>query len=276
MSETTANQNPNKPWWKRVRLWPQSLAGQLLASLLIALVVAQIVTIFVFAFERSHVALTTTRGQVLERTASLVRVLNQTEDELHRRVIRAAEGPGILYNLRKGTTLTVPLAGTQEAGLTNRLERRAGLEKGTVRISKLERTLFSLRKKENNAFRPKSPPFDEMSKEERREHMRDWREQGGKGRAPNGQTDWRGENSEHRQGGEWRPNRNRRPDLTALDMTIAVPLNNGKWLQVRTGVPLPQAQWGRPFLISLGVTATFHFARRGADGAQADSALART
>lgn len=218
-------------------LWPQSLAGQLVAALLIALLVAQIITILLFAYERSNIAVTTTRGQVLDRTASLVRVLNQTDDSLHRRVIRAAEGPGILFSLKNKTTLLVPQKGTPEATLARRLEKRAGLEEGSVRISDLPSRL---------SFRKPDKDYDE--------EFHRWQSQR-RGR------DDHFEPRERRRDGDWRdrPYRDRRPKLIALDMTIAVPLDNGRWLQVRTGLPRPPEKWGRPFLLSLVTTATFIF-----------------
>ena len=70
--------------------------------------------------------------------------------------------------------------------------------------------------------------------------MREWHEQGEKGPPPILFHD---------------RSRTNRPEIAVLDMTLAVPLNNGKWLQVRTGVPKPPKEWGQPFLISMAVTA---------------------
>ena len=103
-------------------LWPRSLAGQLMVALLLALLVAQAISIVLFARERSNIAVTTTRGQVLDRTASVVRVLNETDDTLHHRVIRAAEGPSLLYRIQDRTT---PVAA--KTGLTrSRPHQQAG------------------------------------------------------------------------------------------------------------------------------------------------------
>ena len=248
--------------WLPFPLWPRSLAGQLLAALLIALLIAQAITILIFAHERSSVAVNTTRGQVLERTASVVRVLNQTDEGLHRRVIRAAEGPGILYSIREQTTLLVPRTGTMEAMLTARLERRAGLASGTVRINNVTNLTFLGRRRDARAEDQEQdwddnsspPPPPKMSWEERREAIRQWRENGRKGPHPFGRGGKRSDRDSDRDRDR---DRDRRPNLAALDMTLAVPLDNGKWLQVRTGVPSPPTKWGQPFLISLGVTASF-------------------
>lgn len=225
---------------KRIRFWPQSLAGQLLAALLLALLLAQLISILLFANERSNIAVSTTRSQVLDRTAAVVRLLNETSDNLHERVIRAAEGPGLLYQLRDSTTLSVPRDGSFEAGLTRRLERRAELEEGSVRISKIrDRSfLFERPKREDDDAEQarEDRAWSEEQRQEMRMQVRRWREDGRRGPPP-----------DHF--------RRRQPDLSTLDMTIAVPLDNGQWLQVRTGFPSPPKEWGRPFLISMGVMA---------------------
>ncbi|WP_319530999.1 ATP-binding protein [uncultured Cohaesibacter sp.] len=244
-----------RPWWKRLRLWPSSLAGQLVAALLIALVIAQLITILIFASERSYIAVATYRGQVLDRTASVVRLLNETDASVHERVIRAAEGQDVLYTIRDNTTLQLPQPGTLSAMLTSKLESRAGLEEGSVRISQIDENLFwggrrpSRDNDENRAQQTPRPASDPSANgpraltPEAREGNDDNRK--GWGRR------WSDENGD----GDRMRHRFRRPKLEELDMTIAIPLDNGKWLQVRTGVPAPPDKWGRPFLISLGMTA---------------------
>ena len=223
-------------------LWPQSMAGQLVASLLLALIVAQAITIFLFAYERSNIAVTTTRGQVLDRTASLIRVLNETDQSLHHRVIRAAEGPGILFSLRDKTKLLIPTAGSPEATLARRLERRADLPKGTVRIKDLPTHGYKLR------------PSDRRDRDENGNPWRsEWQRRDGSG-GRDGQYEAGKRPRDERE--QNRPLRSRRPKLAILDMTLAAPLNNGTWLHVRTGLPRPPEKWGRPFLLSLATTAT--------------------
>lgn len=236
-TSTKTDSTGNRPWWRRVRLWPRSLAGQLIAALLLALLVAQVITIFIFAYERFNVALDAMRGQVLERTASVVRVLNSTDESLHRRVIRAAEGPGILYRFQNNTKLALPRPGSPEAMLTSRLERRAGLEQGTVRISRIDPRYFSNMRRDRD--------------DNRRFKDRDWDHRSGERDARwNRDNDDRMGSKDSRR--KWD---NKRPKLAKLDLAIAVPLDNGRWLSVRTGVPTTHSKWGVPFLVSMLVTA---------------------
>lgn len=62
------------PWFRR--LWPCSLAGQLILSLLAALLVAQLVSAAFFASERHEAIINARRELVMQRTASLVRMLD--------------------------------------------------------------------------------------------------------------------------------------------------------------------------------------------------------
>ena len=56
--------------------WPRSLAGQLIASLMLAITVAQVVSFVVFTSERHEVIVSARREQVLQRAASLVKMLD--------------------------------------------------------------------------------------------------------------------------------------------------------------------------------------------------------
>ncbi len=59
------------------RLWPRRLAGQMIALLLLALVLAQAASFLIFADERWAAVQTAERGQILARTASIVRVIEK-------------------------------------------------------------------------------------------------------------------------------------------------------------------------------------------------------
>ena len=232
-----------------LRLWPRSLAGQLIAALMIALVLAQVISIMMFAFERKNITLTATRGQILDRTASVVRVLNQTDMALHDRFLNAAEGQGVRFDLADKTDLALPAKGSAEAGLAHRLERRAGLADNSVRFSKLPAEPFLMaareRAKADDTASADAPPAG-------RGMMNGRVMMNGQG-----PPDDRNRLFRHRRNWDDRtpPWRRFRDPILAQDMKIAVPLDSGKWLIVKSEVPTPPAKWGRPFLISLLVTA---------------------
>ncbi len=82
-------------WLKR--LWPKRLAGQMIALLLIALVLAQIITIAIFADERRLAVRAADRAQLLGRTVSIVRLLENTPPSLHQQVLDTAGSPRLRY-----------------------------------------------------------------------------------------------------------------------------------------------------------------------------------
>ncbi len=72
------------------RLWPRSMTGQLVAILLLALVLAQLVTFAILQGERQSTIEAIGREQVLERAAALVRLVDETtETGERRRALRA-------------------------------------------------------------------------------------------------------------------------------------------------------------------------------------------
>ncbi len=265
-------QKTEAPRRRRFTLWPRSLAGQLIAALMLALVAAQAISIIMFAFERKSITLTATRGQILDRTASVVRVLNQTDMTLHGRFLKAAEGQGIRFDLEDSTDLSVPEEGSVEAGLARRLERRAGLADNTVRFSKLPDDPFLLAQPrpapEDDMASMMAPPQPSpapngplrngqgnglgrglgqgvgqgMGQGMRNGQPMDGNELGRRSNWTNGQRPWR-RFADHT------------PPVWTQDMKIAVPLDSGQWLIVQSEVPTPPAKWGRPFMVSLIVSA---------------------
>ena len=78
---------------------PKSLAGQLIAVLLLALVVAQITSLAILRDDRRLAFMFTMQQQVQTRTANVVRMLNNSEPELHRTILEAASSPGLRFDL---------------------------------------------------------------------------------------------------------------------------------------------------------------------------------
>lgn len=82
-----------------MRLWPRSLAGQLTATLVLALFVAQTVAIVLFANERTRAVRTAYRENVVGRAAALVRLLEDTPPGLHARILDAASSRLVRFSL---------------------------------------------------------------------------------------------------------------------------------------------------------------------------------
>ncbi|MCY6381170.1 ATP-binding protein [Hoeflea prorocentri] len=79
--------------WQRITLWPRTLAGQLIGLILIALVVSQIFTLWLFTDERRVALIELAGGRVVARTAALVELLDDTPPQLHDQLRRAASSP---------------------------------------------------------------------------------------------------------------------------------------------------------------------------------------
>ncbi|MDH3661636.1 MAG: ATP-binding protein [Alphaproteobacteria bacterium] len=82
-------------WLKR--LWPKRLAGQMIALLLLALVLAQIITLMIFADERRFAIRAADRSQLLGRTVSVARLLENSPPSLHRQILETASERGLRY-----------------------------------------------------------------------------------------------------------------------------------------------------------------------------------
>ena len=82
-------------WLKR--LWPKRLAGQLIALLLLALVLAQIITLLIFADERRLAIRAADRAQLLGRTVSIVRLLENSPPSLHQQILETASSRRLRY-----------------------------------------------------------------------------------------------------------------------------------------------------------------------------------
>ncbi|MCB9948160.1 MAG: HAMP domain-containing protein [Rhodospirillaceae bacterium] len=94
------------------RLWPGSLAGQLIVLLLGALVLAQAVTAVIFIDERAVAIRAAGRDLVLARTAAVVRLLEETPPELHDRVLTAASWFRLAFTI--GDESAVPADGSDD------------------------------------------------------------------------------------------------------------------------------------------------------------------
>lgn len=82
-------------WLKR--LWPKRLASQMIALLLLALILAQVITVIIFADERRFAIRAADRAQLLGRTVSIVRLLENAPPSLHQEILKTASSPRLRY-----------------------------------------------------------------------------------------------------------------------------------------------------------------------------------
>lgn len=79
------------------RLWPQRLTSQMIALLLVALVIAQVANFLIFTDERRAAIRSVERTQILERTASLIDLIEHSPSGLHDRMVQAVSSRKLYY-----------------------------------------------------------------------------------------------------------------------------------------------------------------------------------
>jgi signal transduction histidine kinase len=87
-----------KTFFSILRRWgPQRLTGQMIGLLLGALVIAQIANFVIFTDERRAAIRLVERTQILERTASLIHLIEHGPQDLHHQMVQAASSRKLYY-----------------------------------------------------------------------------------------------------------------------------------------------------------------------------------
>lgn len=89
-----------------IRIWPKRLAGQMIALLLLALVMAQLITIVIFADEQRLATRAADRAQLLGRTVSIVRLLEKSPPSLHEQILKTANSRYLRYWISEESTVS--------------------------------------------------------------------------------------------------------------------------------------------------------------------------
>lgn len=79
------------------RLVPKRLAGQMIALLLLALVLAQAITVVIFADQRQFAIRAVDRSQLLGRGAAVARLIERTPASVHEDILEAASDRRVRY-----------------------------------------------------------------------------------------------------------------------------------------------------------------------------------
>ena len=206
-----------------MRLIPRSLAGQLIALLLIALVLSQIATILIFADERRFALRAANREEVLGRTAVLVRLLEEAPAGLHQGLLASASSSRLEFALDGTAAVRRPPANSVERRLAERLSELIGDARET-RVHLLRPDRWSLRNWQehwgrNGRYRDDHDRDDDDDDDDDDHHRPHWR-----GSKP-------------------------------IHLLASVPLPDGSWLNARTALPPPPRSWAWFPLLSMGLMA---------------------
>jgi signal transduction histidine kinase len=212
------------------RLLPRTMAGQLVALLLGALVVTQAVAAFVFIDERRHALHGLVHEQVLMRTVGMVRLLEETSPGSHRVLLRAVGSPILRFRLQDAPEVEVqdddPLAESLRV-------RMLALLDGTSQDVRVAVPASSWWDHARRAFWRPGTEIRRHRGELRRERIarRTGMQQVG------------------REAGDSVSRR-----VTGLNLSIAMP--DGRWLNVASSGPAPPRGWGYYGLLTLGLFGT--------------------
>ena len=124
-----------------MRLMPRSLAGQFTMLLLIALGIGQTVALSLFAFERFEARRGAYNENAVQRMATVVRLLTETESELEQSIIDAATNNSSRFWLTERTVVQQTDSNTRAHALVDNLSRALEIETSDIRLALL-RTRF--------------------------------------------------------------------------------------------------------------------------------------
>jgi signal transduction histidine kinase len=203
-----------------MRFWPRTLAGQLIAGILLALVVAQLVTFAVFVDERRMATRAAARTQVLQRSAAVFRLLENTPPALAERIAAESSDEWIRFAIsNKSAVEGGPLP--EDWVLQRGFRRYLGRDDVEIRMDVGP----------GSRFDDLLPPMPFRM---------------GHDDYP-GKRDYRDRDDDH---GE--PKRRRfRP---TLGLTLSIGMRDGRWLNVETLVAPPPPSWALPSLSLMGGT----------------------
>jgi signal transduction histidine kinase len=190
------------------RFLPKSLAGQLIALILGVLVVVQLITVLLIADDRRNAIQTAFREQLLERTSSLVTLLDSAPASMHDLILASAGSRSLRFEISDEAAIG-PNTGTEPGQMAAMLSNLIGDDR-EVRIG------ITLRDGETIPL-PRPPPRDDEARRER---------------------DGRGDGSAR---DSWR--REMRFFREFMDersiIRVSVPLQPGDWLNVASYTPSP-------------------------------------
>ena len=236
------------------RFWPQSLAGQLVAVLLLALVAAQVASLLILHDDRRLAFIFVAQQEVMSRTASVVRLLNKTEPALHETIVDAASSRRLRFQLADKSAVGDD---DEDEGFNRFLQRRLAWELSDevaeVRVAVLE----------NEDEDAEDEDGEEDDEEEDDDEDEDEDEEAEEDRRAGGNFIWMPR--EERRFREWRSDRHRtmrwgrhrRGFNPGMTISIATKGSAGDqvWLNVYSLVPSRGPSIAIPSLITLAITA---------------------
>jgi len=213
-----------------MRLWPRSLAWQLITGLLIVMVIAHVISFVAFVDERRLAVLEASRFQTLSRIASVVGLVENVPADMRQGVVRNAGGPLLRFSLSADSQVKESDDGFRSGRVRRRLARRLGGGERVIRIGAFETADGLWRWGPWREFRRRRHmDDDDDDDDDDRRYWRHHRPRMG-GAMPGG-------------------------EMPSGGMVISVRLADGKWLNARTLLPPLAPSWAAASLTAMVVTA---------------------
>lgn len=204
-------------------LWPKRLAGQLIALLLIAMVLAQIITLMIFADERRLAIRAADRAQLLGRTVSIVRLLENSPPSLHQQILKTASSRRLRYWISEESAVSA-----DDEYDRNRPARRRFAELLGEDIDRDVRVALG---DDDDGWRGW------------------WRDRGKKGPSKRQRDDEEDDDNDNE---DWRPGHHHHGPFNIL---MSTRLQGNGWLNLQTRLPPPSLGWKLQALTWLGLMA---------------------
>jgi len=203
------------------KFFPKTLTGQLILLLLLALVATHAITFFIFADERLAAVRTTAREQIAFRTASIIRLLNDTPPELHQRIVDSASSSRLRFELSDTPSIDDGFQDATSAAIRGMLARSLRGDVREVRVEISERP-FSF-------AQPRFPSW--MARHHRGV-----------------------EDDDDDDDGRSRDRRYRRTPPRIIELRIAAQTLTGPWINVATLSPVAPPRFGWSAMVSVAAT----------------------
>ena len=232
---------------------PKSLAGQMIALLLLALVVAQVTSLLILRDDRRLAFRFSSQQDVLSRTASVVRLLSKSEPELYETIVNAASSPRLKFVLERKSAID----GDDSAEGVGRflrasLARELDGEIKSVRVAVLKRNTEEEDDDDDDDDRDRDRDKDDDDDDDDDDDKKKVRP--GADLKPFERTWFRS----WREGRHQRAHFSRRRRGSILSMTISVetlPETNEPWLNVYNRVPPTGPSFAIPSLVTIAIMA---------------------
>lgn len=201
--------------------WPKTLSARLVLLMLVTLVLVQSVSVLVYLKDRNEIINTASARLMVQRIAALVRLMDQSDPVQYEAILKATENPQLALRLSAEPVVADKSAKGEAAAMQQRLYQQTDrTAEQFIWVTYDRQTLFDGAECEDEAKKTPRPP-ERFSRGGDHEYWQ-W------GHPPRpGDVGRHGPPDKH-----W-----------PFELTVAVLLDNGTWLNIRAGTANDLSLW---------------------------------